>query len=272
MLAGVGTMANRKACILWAMLAAAGIGCSSGATSIPADAGVDGSSPPDGAVAQDGLAPDNAPADAAGVASDARAADAMTGAADGPGGDRPPAGDAPVAGPRELGSLDEPCFSPALTGRALVSLTRPEYRAVLTYTGDRAGMSTPITIRVVYERGRIVCTPPSAGGKGGAPATPARLSVDVRLDVVTDDDQFNERTTGSIEGWPGAPSVSLSGSVAAGDLKGRFGPGLPPVYESIRVQFSGDLAGAVGTGYIGVTGRRVGDPNAGIAKPVGTWK
>lgn len=173
--------------------------------------------------------------------------------------------------PYVLTSLDAPCYD-ALTGRQLtaadlLTTIQSEYDALLRpLQEDDSVEAEPValTIRTAYEDGALICHPAFRPPPGSAaPEIPAFVEVELTLEFVTEDGQFQETFPASFRG------NTFTESLRPEEIEGTFEGGLEG-WDEVRVGLSGTLQGAVTWGQVFLTGRSGG--NVSVFDPVAAWE
>jgi hypothetical protein len=169
--------------------------------------------------------------------------------------------------PYLLPSLDSVCRDDRLepylaTGADLLAVTRPEYLTTLA-----SDPPTALTLGVSYQGGRIQCSPAQlAPPDSGMPDQPAFVTVEVMIDFVTADGDFDEHFTSPLSGVYKTANFVVAMSLA--ELGGDFDPQLPE-HESLGVTIGGTFAADETWGELRKTGQRPGDAPESL--PVGIW-
>lgn len=185
--------------------------------------------------------------------------------------------DAPA--PRQaypLATPDELCDGVAgLNGSAVLSAMKAEYTALFT---PRTGTPSPLTIKLKYEGGAILCHPAFVPGPGmGAPSMPAWIEITVALDFGTADGVFAEKRKAQVARRFG-DTLELSTTVPMGEVQGSFKALDMPGFDVLSVGIGGTLkTDASTTGNVQQFGAKSAPPppgqvNPGLTQPIGSWK
>ncbi len=166
-----------------------------------------------------------------------------------------------------LPSLDAACRDDRLepylaTGADLLAVTRTEYLTTL-----QSDPPTALTLGVSYEGGRILCSPAQlAPPDSGMPDQPAFVTVEVKIDFVTANGDFDEHFTSPLSGvYKTANFVTM---MSLAELHGDFDPQLPE-HESLGITIGGTFAADETWGELRKTGQRPDSAPESLA--VGSW-
>jgi len=169
-----------------------------------------------------------------------------------------------------LPTLDDTCDGTELTGRKVLALTQPQYSTVLLIGEKLSGTISPLSITILYDAGKIRCTPhwnPPPGS--AAPSLPAVVDVDVALTFTTEDGAFDEHFTTALSASQGSPEAAFQHSIPEAQLTGTFDPQLAG-YEDVSVNLNGVFSGSTTSGNVGKGGREPGKVPSGFPF-VGQW-
>jgi len=159
-----------------------------------------------------------------------------------------------------LASVSAPCGD--LTAEAILAKVLPEYKTTLPLPSP-----TTLTIRVAYKGGEIICHPARPAPPGSAaPDFPERMEIEVAVVFATDDSSFSESFTAKL--MSGGGSATLSYSIEASALRGRYDPRLDG-YEDVKISFSAIFSGKDTWGTLSKSGQRPGMASEYI--PVARW-
>ncbi|MEM9190959.1 MAG: hypothetical protein AAGF12_17370 [Myxococcota bacterium] len=158
-----------------------------------------------------------------------------------------------LGGSYELASLDDPCDG-TLTARDVLNLTQERYDLALTY-GNNGG-TVGATLELLYDAGRLVCTPAIPTPSGSmVPDQPAQVSIDVRIRFRSEDGSFAETvettliggaaSTGEISGGP-----TFNAEIPVDALEGNLDRALLGTPPATQVRLAGSLMGATAMGNV----------------------
>ena len=131
-------------------------------------------------------------------------------------------------------ALDAPCDGSGTTGQQTIDALKAEYHALYTPPTWVPGGPTALSIRLVYEGGKVFCHPATYTGKGNSSLVyPAWLQVEVNMDFTTSDGTFAEKKmpatisvyyleTGNMLADPSV--LYFSSAMAVSDMKGTYQP------------------------------------------------
>jgi hypothetical protein len=128
--------------------------------------------------------------------------------------------------------------------------------------------TSPTAVELEYAGGKIECTRATRNTGGGAPDREATLSLEVRMDVTSQDGVLAETMTGSVSRGV-STRLAFGGSIPAGDKKGTLELVPMPGYV-ISLAISGSIGRTAPDALEGDVGQRGTQGNMGQVRSLGT--